>query len=302
TNNMSAEAELMRLRQGGKRLDQYVGEFLELANQLSWHDAALGACFLMGLDEDIIRCDLPACDYSLIELVNVVFYLNGSDFEVEKIYQSRRPTPSEPHRVVSANTMPGNPTCCADDSDRLPRRKRTPLVQTSIHLPNPERPPAASSRTPPAARKKAVKKKRRQVTAAFTESSQVAAPFTEPSQVAAAFTEPSQVAAAFTVSSQVAAVFPESSQVSAVFPVSSQVTAVFPEPSQVRAVMPESSKVTAVSPELSLAAAVVPEPSQDTAVLHGPEPKLPPARPPEPELPPVMAKLGSSTKNKNRKQ
>ncbi len=33
-------------------------EFLELSNRVSWHDAALGACFQLGLDDDTIRCDL----------------------------------------------------------------------------------------------------------------------------------------------------------------------------------------------------------------------------------------------------
>ncbi|KAL0157120.1 hypothetical protein M9458_048366, partial [Cirrhinus mrigala] len=52
---------LWRLRQGGGKLEWYVEEFLELANQLSWHDAALGACFQLGLDEETIRSDLPVC-------------------------------------------------------------------------------------------------------------------------------------------------------------------------------------------------------------------------------------------------
>ncbi|KAL0148456.1 hypothetical protein M9458_056266, partial [Cirrhinus mrigala] len=30
------------------KLERYVEDFLVLANQLSWHDAALGACFQMG--------------------------------------------------------------------------------------------------------------------------------------------------------------------------------------------------------------------------------------------------------------
>ncbi|KAI2647022.1 Transmembrane protease serine 9 [Labeo rohita] len=93
---MRAEAALWLLRQGGRKLERYVEEFLELANQLSWHDAALA--------------------------------------------------PSEAHRVVSAHTTPGAPICCANGSDRLPRSKRTPLVQGSICFLSPETPAAARSK------------------------------------------------------------------------------------------------------------------------------------------------------------
>lgn len=44
----------------------YVEDFFELANQLSWHDAALGACFQLGLDNETIRCNLPVCNYPLM--------------------------------------------------------------------------------------------------------------------------------------------------------------------------------------------------------------------------------------------
>ncbi len=53
----SAEDALCGLRQGGLRLERYVEEFLEISNRMSWHEAALGACFLLGLDDEVIRCD-----------------------------------------------------------------------------------------------------------------------------------------------------------------------------------------------------------------------------------------------------
>ncbi len=37
----SAEDGLCGLRQGGRRLERYVEEFLELSNRVSWHVAAL---------------------------------------------------------------------------------------------------------------------------------------------------------------------------------------------------------------------------------------------------------------------
>ncbi len=40
-------------------------EFLELSNRVSWHVAALGTCFLLGLDDEVIRCDLPVGGFSI---------------------------------------------------------------------------------------------------------------------------------------------------------------------------------------------------------------------------------------------
>ncbi len=71
-------------------------EFLELPYQVSWHDAALGACFQLGLDENTIRCDLPTYDFSLIELINLVLYLNGSNSQVEEIKENIKFS-SSPH-------------------------------------------------------------------------------------------------------------------------------------------------------------------------------------------------------------
>ncbi|KAL0192162.1 hypothetical protein M9458_010458, partial [Cirrhinus mrigala] len=53
------ETEDTLVGQGVRRLERYVEDFLELANQLNWHDAALGVCFQPGLDNETIRCDLP---------------------------------------------------------------------------------------------------------------------------------------------------------------------------------------------------------------------------------------------------
>ncbi|KAL0151375.1 hypothetical protein M9458_053369, partial [Cirrhinus mrigala] len=148
---ITAEEALLGLRQGGRRLERYVEEFLELANQLSWHDAALGACFQLGLDNETIRYDLPMCEYPLIELINLVLYLNGSKFEVEEIredYMSRRPAPSGTRRVVLALTSPGTPTYRTNGSDRLPRPKRPHVLQSSIWFLSPEPPAVARSRTP----------------------------------------------------------------------------------------------------------------------------------------------------------
>ncbi len=115
----SAEDALCGLRQGSLRLERYVEQFLEISNWMSWHDAALGACFLLGLDDEMIRCDLPIGDFPLIELINLVLFLNGSDFEVEEIPQPRHPAPAGTRRVSPAHptrepphTSPTAPTAC----------------------------------------------------------------------------------------------------------------------------------------------------------------------------------------------
>ncbi len=71
-----AEDAMWGLRQSLKR---YVEEFLELSNQVSRHDAALGACFQLGLDDDTKSCDLPVSDFLLIELINLILFLNDFD-------------------------------------------------------------------------------------------------------------------------------------------------------------------------------------------------------------------------------
>ncbi|KAL0153347.1 hypothetical protein M9458_051343 [Cirrhinus mrigala] len=149
-----AEDALWCLRQGGRRLERYVEEFLELANQLSWHDAALGACFHLGLDRETIRCNLPVCDYPLIELINLILYLNGSNFEVEEMNEdkSRYPAPSGTCRVVSAHSSPRTPTYRTNGSDRLPSPNYPRNILSTTVVLGPEPPAAARSRTPAAAR------------------------------------------------------------------------------------------------------------------------------------------------------
>ncbi|KAI2645530.1 Cell surface antigen I/II [Labeo rohita] len=149
----TAEEALWGLRQGGWRLEQYVEEFLKLANQLSWHDAALGACFQLGLDNETIHCDLPVCEYPLIELINLVLYLNGSNFEVEEIKEdskSRRPAPSGTRHIMPVHASPGTPTYRTNGSDRLPNPKHPHILQSSISFLSPE-PPAVARSNPPAA-------------------------------------------------------------------------------------------------------------------------------------------------------
>ncbi len=145
----AAEDKLWGLRQAGRKLERYVEDFLELVNQLSLPDAALGACFQLGLDSETIRCELPVCDYPLIELINLVLFLNNSNFEVEEMFQSRRPAPSGARRVSLAHPTPGTPTYSTNGSDRLPSPKHPWKLQSStIVLSSSPPPPAAPHSSP----------------------------------------------------------------------------------------------------------------------------------------------------------
>ncbi len=104
----TAEDALWELRQVGLKLERYVKEFLKLSNQVSWQDAALGACFHLGLDDDTIHCDLPNSDFPLIELINLMLFLNGSDSEVEIILESRHPAPDGTRCAFPAHPKPRN--------------------------------------------------------------------------------------------------------------------------------------------------------------------------------------------------
>ncbi len=120
-------------------------EFLELSNRVSWHVAALGACFLLGLDDEVIRCDLPDSDFPLIELINLIFFLNGSDEEVEEIPRPHHPTPAGTRRISPAHPTP-RPSAYLSNGSRLPNPKDPPCLLSSSILLSPEPPPTAKQR------------------------------------------------------------------------------------------------------------------------------------------------------------
>ncbi len=115
-------------------MERYVEEFLELSKRVSWHDAALGACFQLGLDDEMIRCDLPWGDFPLIERINLILFLNGSDFEVEEIPKSRHPAQAGTRRMSPAHPMPNPPP------------PPPPFLRSSSILLSPEPPSMAKSR------------------------------------------------------------------------------------------------------------------------------------------------------------
>ncbi len=121
-------------------------EFLELFNRVSWHVAALGACFLLGLDDEVIRCDLPVSDFPLIELINLIFFLNGSDEEVEEIPRPHHPTPAGTRRISPAHPTPRTSAYLSNGSYHLPNPKHPPCLRSSSILLSPEPPSSAKPR------------------------------------------------------------------------------------------------------------------------------------------------------------
>ncbi len=107
----TAEDKLWELRQDGWGLERYVEKFLELSNRVSWHDASLGACFHLGLNDKTIRCELPTGSYPLIELINLVLFLYGSDREVETVPKSFHPAPAGTRSASPAHPMQRTSAC-----------------------------------------------------------------------------------------------------------------------------------------------------------------------------------------------
>ncbi|ROL46523.1 hypothetical protein DPX16_21707 [Anabarilius grahami] len=94
----TAEDRIWTAKQDGHPLEKYVEEFTELSCKVSWPDAILNTCFLRGLDEDTVRYIEPECIFSLVESINLILFLNGSEFEVEEVQMksySPRPVLSE---------------------------------------------------------------------------------------------------------------------------------------------------------------------------------------------------------------
>ncbi|XP_067243657.1 uncharacterized protein [Chanodichthys erythropterus] len=105
---LKADERLCLLRQSGRPLERYVEEFLEVSYLVSWTDACLNAVFLMGLDKDVICYNEPACNFSLVNSLNIILLLNGSNFEADKIQknQSPCPAPSAAYRALPAHLTP----------------------------------------------------------------------------------------------------------------------------------------------------------------------------------------------------
>ncbi|ROK15699.1 hypothetical protein DPX16_10003 [Anabarilius grahami] len=133
-----AEDRLYGFRQDG--LERYVEEFTELAYLANWPDAPLNACFLAGLDEGKIRFSEPACFFPLVEAINLILFLNGSDFVIEEVQEescSPRPVPTEIQAAWSVRQSPVSSACSSSGHppDVLPDPHPKPASERSTARP-----------------------------------------------------------------------------------------------------------------------------------------------------------------------
>ncbi|ROL50067.1 hypothetical protein DPX16_5826 [Anabarilius grahami] len=93
--------------------ERYVEEFVELACLTNWSDAHLIALFLDGLDEDTIHFEEPDDCFSLNETINLILYLNGSNFMVEEVQDMclLRPVPPETRLAWPVGQSPSSSSC-----------------------------------------------------------------------------------------------------------------------------------------------------------------------------------------------
>ncbi|ROL46863.1 hypothetical protein DPX16_20515 [Anabarilius grahami] len=169
---VSAADRLIGLLQDGRSLERYVEDFVELAFLTNWSDACLNTLFLEGLDESTIRFDEPDDYVSLNDTINLILYLNGSDFVVEEVLDVTcisRPVPPETRAAWPVRQSPSSSTypsselfpCVLPDSQpsvgsgRSKRRKRKkakrpkfPEFSTSVQPKSPEFSASVQSKSP----------------------------------------------------------------------------------------------------------------------------------------------------------
>ncbi|ROL46217.1 hypothetical protein DPX16_6251 [Anabarilius grahami] len=150
----SAVDRLWGFRQDGRPLERYVEEFSELAYLVNWPDAPLNSCFLAGIDEDTIRFSKPACFFSLVENINLILFLNGSDFEIEEVQKescSPRPVPSETQAAWPVRQPPVSPTYSSSGYSPgvLPDQKpKPPKNRSTAKTRRPKKVASVSSKSP----------------------------------------------------------------------------------------------------------------------------------------------------------
>ncbi|ROJ25359.1 Paternally-expressed gene 3 protein [Anabarilius grahami] len=147
----SVAERLASLFQVGRSLERYVEEFVELVFLTNWSDARLNALFLDGLDVDTIRFDEPEDSFSLSETINLILYLNGSDFFVEEVQDvcPSRPVPPETQVARPVGQSPSSSACpssgllsCStldphSSAGSRKRRRRKKVVPASEFTPEP---------------------------------------------------------------------------------------------------------------------------------------------------------------------
>ncbi|KAL0204487.1 hypothetical protein M9458_002505, partial [Cirrhinus mrigala] len=149
TDNMRAEERIMNIRQAERPLDYYVEEFLSFCHLVSWSDAMINMCFLMGLNDDKLFCSITPEDRCkpVAELINYVLALSHSNFYVD--VEDSNPPPIGKHASTPAHHQPASSTCYSNELAPSSPPSLYPVLHSSSLILSPE--PTADSRTPSAA-------------------------------------------------------------------------------------------------------------------------------------------------------
>ncbi|KAL0179127.1 hypothetical protein M9458_024569, partial [Cirrhinus mrigala] len=298
-----AEDALWRLRQDGRELERYVEEFIELSHQVGWHETSLGAVFVLGLDDETIRCELPTCSFPLIELINLILYLNGSDFEVEEVQspiRSHPPVSSQTQRHAPACPKPRTSTYRVNGSNRQPSPpvKSPVILQSSTAVLSPMWPASSPRSNPPATAQSPVPRaatpaSARKMAATPAPARKMAATAAAARKMAAT-PEPARKMAATPESARKMAAKPESPVMIAGMNIMDRaipleftapiISPDSPKPPLVPPSLPEPPLVPPSLPEPPLVPSSLPEPPLVPSSL--PEPPLVPSSLPEPPLVP----------------
>ncbi|KAI2644449.1 Transposable element Tc1 transposase [Labeo rohita] len=234
---------------GGRELERYVADFIELYHLVSWPDAFFGIVFLLGLDKDTIRCDLPVRDYPLIDLINIILYLNCSNFKIEQIEnasQMHRPAPSEARHIAPAHPKPRTSTYRSSGSDCLPcpeRPKFPVVIQSSAAVLSPMRPASSPRSHLPTAAQRSV------LSVATPEPVAKMAATPEPVAKMAARPEPAPKMAAVLEPAHIKSAAPESAYATSAKPPPAHVKPAKPPPAHVKPAKPQPAQATSAKPQ-----------------------------------------------------
>ncbi|KAL0188151.1 hypothetical protein M9458_015250, partial [Cirrhinus mrigala] len=248
--NMDPAVRIMCLRQGDCCLEDYVHNFVVLANLATMEEIPLMIFFRGGLAEPLSSL-MPLHDpsWTLETYINLALQLSGSAFFVGVAEEQRGTSATTTIETVCKMAVISG---LGHDSSDLPEPGQVTAElpepgQVTVELPEPSH-----------------------VTVELPEPSHVTIEPLEPGQVTAELPEPGQVTVELPEPSHVTVELPEPGQVTAELPEPGQVTAELPEPGQVTAELPEPGQVTAELPEQSQVTVELPEPSHVTIELLEP--------------------------------
>ncbi|KAL0194568.1 hypothetical protein M9458_008140, partial [Cirrhinus mrigala] len=232
---MDPTSRLFRLRQGNRRVEDFVVEFCELCHLVDFNDVALKDIFRVGLN-DPIRSWLPGgkIHWSLERYIDHALYLSGSTFTVGVTDEGPH-DPPVPTKPKPAHAMPVKPKSAkAMSTTPVPPHTTHAKPQPAAAGPAHAKPAAAGpAHAKPAAPGPAP------VMAARPESAPVMAALLQPAHKMAAISKPVHKMAAIPEPVHKMAAFPEPVHKMAAVPEPVHKMAATPKPVHKMAAVPE---------------------------------------------------------------